>query len=292
MAAGVQPAAQHRHARDLAQAGEQDRVQEEADEDRRHDVAQAGVHPLLALDACPPRRSAAFQVSALAPTDTRFASSASAHVSDFASVKTSATTPKVNLRDSGDHDRHQHRRDRHRLEHHARVRAQLLGQLGHGHELEAALAGGGEDPGQRRDGLRAVVARAGAVAVVQQQDRARLRGAWRSGRRSPRCPAGRCRRRCRSSRPPGSPAARRPAPRTGCESRAACGTAAPRGARPRLDLGLLGRAELVGDRLRPGEREQRVVVAVAGQLVALVHDPAGELGMGVHVAAQAEERAP
>ena len=44
--------------------------------------------------------SAACQVSALAPTDARLASSASATKPNLASVKTSATTPKLNRCDT------------------------------------------------------------------------------------------------------------------------------------------------------------------------------------------------
>ena len=58
----------------------------------------------------------------------------------------------------------------------------------------------------------------------------------------------------------------------------------------RLDHRLLGRAQLVGDRLRPVERHDRVVLAVAGQLVALVDDPAGDLRVRADVAAEHEER--
>jgi hypothetical protein len=45
----------------------------------------------------------------------------------------------------------------------------------------------------------------------------------------------------------------------------------------------------VGDPGRPLEGEQPVVVAVAGELVALGHYPAGDLGVGAHLAPQGEE---
>ena len=54
----------------------------------------------------------------------------------------------------------------------------------------------------------------------------------------------------------------------------------------------LGRTELLHDRPRAGEHEQRVVVAVAGQLVALVDDPAGDVGVRAHLAPEREERGP
>ncbi len=52
---------------------------------------------------------------------------------------------------------------------------------------------------------------------------------------------------------------------------------------------LVQRTQLAGDLGRALEREQRVIVAVAGELVALGHDPARDLGVGAHVATEHEE---
>ena len=116
------------------------------------------------------------------------------------------------------------------------------------HGLEAALTRRLEDVRHRLDGLRPVAALAGAVAVVQEQDRARAAARSGSGRRSRRRPGGRCRRSRRSSRPCGSPAARPPAETNGLRK--------PWGARKSFDAlpstasasALLGRPELVHDR--------------------------------------------
>ena len=88
----------------------------------------------------------------------------------------------------------------------------------------------------------------------------------------------------------GSPAGGRPAPRTGCGSRAGCERAAaacaPTPTRPPP------RSSAAGGRSpwAVANSHDRVVVAVAGELVALRDDPLGELGVRVQLTAQAEER--
>ena len=78
--------------------------------------------------------------------------------------------------------------------------------------------------------------------------------------------------------------------RTDCESRAVRGRAGARSAPERGGERVLGALELAIDIRLRREREQRVVVAVRGELVALVADPAHQLGVGLGVAAEHEER--
>ena len=185
---------------------------------------------------------------------------------------------------SADHGRD----DQHRAQREPPVRAQLAGQLGDGHELDALLLAGLQDPRQRLHRLRPVVAVAGAVSVVQEQDRPRIEPRHAAVDDSLDAGLGRV------------PDARRPPHHAVAEAarhRHQEGAAkAVRGPEQRRRSGagrahdrFVQRAQLVGDPGRPLEGEQPVVVAVAGQLVALGHDPAGDLGVGAHLAAQREE---
>ena len=111
---------------------------------------------------------------------------------------------------------------------------QLLGELRDGHRLEAALPHRLEDVRHRLDGLRPVAALTGAVAVVQEQDRARAQHVLASGDDRVDPGPAPCRRSPRSTRPSGSPAVRPPPRRTGFGSRGAHGRAStPCRRRPR-----------------------------------------------------------
>ena len=165
----------------------------------------------------------------------------------------------------------------------------LGGELGDGHELVARRVRALHDLGHGLGGLAAVVARAAAVGVVQQQDPARPEADGRAPH--DRLDAGLG----------GVPDALRPADD---------GVAAARGrardervaepvrraeeqrmgliAERALERGL-GALELAVDVGLRGEREQRVVVAVGGDLVTLVADAADEVGVRLDMAAEHEE---
>ena len=164
-----------------------------------------------------------------------------------------------------------------------------LGELGDRDELVAGVVGCVDDLGHRVRRLRAVVAHARAVAVVQQQDRPRAEAGDGAAHDLVRAGLG------------GVPDALRPA--DDAVAAALGGTVherVPETVRGAEQLARRG-ARRVGDRdLRPcerrrdvvglREREQRVVVAVRGDLVAVGADRRDDLRVLVGMPPQHEER--
>ena len=166
-----------------------------------------------------------------------------------------------------------------------------LGELGDRHELVAGIVCGVDDLRHRLGRLRAVVAVARAVPVVQQQDGAGAEARHRAAARSCRRRAWPCPRRPSSSRRRGSPGPPPPGARTGCGSRAARGRAGSERSRTRRDRGL-GACQRARHVIGLGERQQRVVVAVRCDLVTVRADRRDDLGVLVGVPAEHEERRP
>ena len=214
------------------------------------------------------------------------ASSAAFHVSDLAATDLEREALRDEQHQGGDDDR-----EGRGLERRPPLWPQLLGELRDGHRLEAALPQRLEDVRHGLDGLRPVAALSGAVAIVQEQDGARAQHVLASGddcvdpgpRRVEDRPV-----------PSDHPVALLSGHRRDERVSEAVGRTeelrrlAVNGGGERA----VGLPELVHDRPRAGEHEQRVVLAVAGELVALGHDPLCDVGMSAHLAAEREERRP
>jgi hypothetical protein len=293
--ARCQLAPEHRYPSHLTQPGEQHGVEQEADEDGGHDLREAH------RDATVARRVSARNIldrvdgglpgEALGGDRQQVRGQCGTNQRGAGVGDDAAQRLQVELGGEQQHADHDGGRDQRCPQRQAPARPQLLSQLRHRHELESQLLAGVEDLGKRLDRLRAVVAVARAVGVVQQHDRARVEG----GHAAIDDPldAGLC----------GIPDSGRPAhhavaqpSRHGHEERAAepVRRAEQRRRRSagRSHHRLVQRAQLVGDLGRPLEGEQPVVVAVAGQLVPLLDDAPGDLRVGAHLPAQAEEGRP
>ena len=279
----LQPQAplQHGDAPDLAQARRQQGVEQEADEERGYDirVVEAGVIRDRVERGLPDDR--------LEQDRGQVQHQRREH----------PPPGDVDVADGAEVDRAQRQLEQHGEEHEAEGDApgrralggRLGGELGDGHELVARGVRALHDLGHGFGRLAAVVARAAAVGVVQQQDPARPEAD--GGAPHDRLDAGLG----------GVPDALRPADD---------GVAAARGrarheriAEPvrrteeqRMRLVAeralerrLGARELAVDVGLRGERQQCVVVAVGGDLVPLVADAAHEVGVLLDMAAEHEE---
>ena len=165
-------------------------------------------------------------------------------------------------------------------------------ELGDRHELEPALTRRLEDVRHRRDGLRPVAALAGAVAVVQEQDRAGPQHALAAGHDRVDARAGGVE---DGAGPAHHPVALLPGHRRDERVSEAVWRPEELGRpcrRPRRRAALSAARNWCTIARGPGEHEQRVVLAVARQLVALGDDPAGDVGMRAHLAPECEERGP